>query len=89
METKTVKVKICAGTHCYLMGGAELQLFSEYLPSNYKNQVSVIGSSCLGNCYADDGCKPPFVMVNEHRIQQASVQSLLDLVKKELENNLT
>ncbi|HAJ99776.1 MAG TPA: hypothetical protein DCM62_07105 [Bacteroidales bacterium] len=87
METKNVKVKICAGTHCYLMGGAELQLFSEYLPNNIKEQVNVVGAACLGYCYAEDGCKPPFVQVNNHKIQQANIQSLLDLVKKELEIN--
>ena len=85
MEIKKVIVKICAGTHCYLMGGSELQLFSEYLPDNHKDKVAVIGSSCLGFCDAEDGCKPPFVMVNNKKIQNASIQSLLELVKIELE----
>jgi len=84
MEAKSVLVKICAGTHCYLMGGSELQLFSEYLPDNLKNNIRVVGSACLGFCDAQDGCKPPFVMVNDHILHQATVQCLLDLVKKEL-----
>lgn len=84
MEAKPVLVKICAGTHCYLMGGSELQLFSEYLPDNVKNKIRVVGSACLGFCDTPDGCKPPFVMVNDQILNQATVQCLLDLVKKEL-----
>ncbi|MFN3554777.1 MAG: (2Fe-2S) ferredoxin domain-containing protein [Bacteroidales bacterium] len=85
METKTVLVRICAGTHCYLMGGAELQLFSEYLPAHLKDQVIITGSPCLGICDAEDGCKPPFVLVNDRKVQQANIQSLLEVVKNELE----
>jgi NADH:ubiquinone oxidoreductase subunit E len=86
METKKIIVKICAGTHCYLMGGSELQLFSEYLTEDLKNKISVIGSSCLGFCDAGDGCKPPFVLVNDHKIQKANIQNILEFVKKELES---
>lgn len=77
---------ICAGTHCYLMGGAELQLFQEYLPASVRDYVNVTGSPCLEICNREGVCKPPFVMVNDKVIEQATIQSLLELVKAELEN---
>lgn len=77
---------ICAGTHCYLMGGAELQLFHEYLPVHLRDHVMVTGSPCLGVCDCEGSGKPPFVMVNKRTIEQATIQSLLEVVKEELEN---
>lgn len=85
MKTKKIIVKICAGTHCYLMGGSDLQLFSEYLDESVKENISIVGSACLGNCDAETGCKPPFAMVNDITIQQATIQSILELVKIEIE----
>lgn len=86
METKTINVRICAGTHCYLMGGAELQLFHEYLPAGVRHQVVISGSPCLGVCDRPGAGKPPFVMVNDKILQQTTIHSLLEEVKKELQN---
>ena len=47
--------------------------------------IGAAAAECLGFCDAEDGCKPPFVMVNNKKIQNASIQSLLELVKIELE----
>ncbi len=77
---------ICAGTHCYLMGGAELQLFHEYLPAGLRDSVIVTGSPCLGNCNCEGSGKPPFVMVNDIIVEQATIQSLLEVVNAELKN---
>lgn len=77
---------ICAGTHCYLMGGAELQLFQEYLPVHLRDHVMIAGSPCLGVCDCEKSGKPPFVIVNGRTIEQATIQSLLDVVKEELQN---
>lgn len=84
MEKKAIDVIICAGTHCYLMGGAELQLFGEYLPPVYKDRIKLSGSPCLDLCNNKEAGRPPFAMVNGRCIAQASNHALLEEVLKEI-----
>ena len=62
MEKKLI-VKICTGTLCYVMGGAELQLLDEQLPAELLAQVEIQGSPCLDCCNREDSQGAPFVKV--------------------------
>ena len=43
-----INVKICVGTMCYVMGGAELRDVIESLPQNILEHLNVSYSPCLG-----------------------------------------
>ena len=45
---KKVNVKICVGTMCYVMGGAELRDVIESLPQNILEHLNVSYSPYLG-----------------------------------------
>ncbi len=80
---KKLEVKICTGTMCYVMGGADLQLLDEHLSAGILDQIDIKGSPCLACCNKDDR-KAPFVMVGEEIISSASIQSVTDAIKKHL-----
>ena len=72
------EVVICTGTACYVLGGANLLLLENMLPDELREQVSIVGSPCLGLCRSDLRERPPFVKVDGRIIAEASVQKILD-----------
>lgn len=84
MHTKEpIEIKICCGTMCYVLGGAELMVFDEWLPESLSNQVKLTTSTCLGYC-KDESRKPPFVEINGQCIEQADKNTIITELKKEL-----
>ena len=80
-----VKVSICTGTTCFLMGGAHLLTFDEMLDPCTAQEVELVGSHCLGLCSSEENGRPPFVKVNDHIICDATLNKVLDKVRKEIE----
>ncbi len=79
-----VMVKICTGTLCYLMGGADLQLLEEHLTPEMIDRVEVSGSPCLDCCNHDSSAKAPFVMVGDRLISEANITKIVDAIREEL-----
>ena len=79
-----VKVSICTGTTCYLMGGAHLLTFDEIMDPCTASEVEIVGSHCLGLCTDEANGKAPFAKVNNHIIADATLTRLLDKVREEL-----
>ena len=59
---KKIKIEICTGTACYLMGSGELIELLENLPESFKEHIDLKGTACQGFCRA--GSRPPFVSIN-------------------------
>ena len=79
-----INVKICAGTMCYVMGGAELRDAIESLLQNILEHLNVSYSPCLGCSESEQA--PPFIEVNGKRIAGVSENSLIQIVKEEVRN---
>jgi len=79
-----VDLKICVGTMCYVMGGAELRATVESFPLNILEHLNVSYSPCLG-C-GNDKQAPPFIEINGKRIAGVSKNSLIQIVKEEIRN---
>ena len=78
-----IEVKICMGTMCYVMGGAELKAAIDSLP---QEKIQVSYSPCLGMC--NDGGEPPYVQINGRTIARVSTTGLIQILKEELHNAL-
>ena len=81
-----IELKICMGTVCYVMGGAELRATIDSLPREEKEQIDISYSPCLGNC--NDGGEPPYVQINGRTIARVSTSNLIQILKEELHNAL-
>ncbi|MBQ4278760.1 MAG: hypothetical protein IJC16_02235 [Rikenellaceae bacterium] len=81
---KKLTVKICTGTLCYVMGGADLQLLDEQLSPELLSRVDIMGSPCLDCCNHDDSAQAPFVKVGERVVSGATISKVIDAIKDEL-----
>ena len=79
-----IELKICVGTMCYVMGGAELRDVLESLPENLKGLVDISFSPCLGYC--DKRNDPPYVELNGRMVAGVSKLSLIQILKEEIRN---
>ncbi len=71
-----IKITICTGTLCHVLGGSELPAIIEYLPEKIRPFVEVIGSTCINHC-KDDELKPPFAEINGELIGSATIEKLV------------
>ncbi len=81
---KKIEIIICAGTHCYLMGGSELQLFNDFIPAEVSRKITLKGSPCLDLCDKRGEGKPPFAMVNGRVVSNVTLESLLQEIENEI-----
>lgn len=78
----TIKLKICMGTMCYVMGGAELKAAVDSLPPEQRERIDLSYSPCLGDC--NGGGEPPYVQLNGRTIARVSKAGLIQILKEEL-----
>lgn len=87
MERK-IEVKICVCTLCSVMGGSDLQLLGEQMPSEWEPYVRISGSINLEECHGDGktptAVKPPFASVDGVCIQQADIPSVLLAIEERM-----
>lgn len=79
-----IKVTICTGTSCYLMGASHLLQFDEVVDPGIRDQVEIAGAHCLGLCELAGSGKAPFAKVNEQIIADATLMKILDQVRRVL-----
>jgi NADH:ubiquinone oxidoreductase subunit E len=80
----TVKVTVCSGTACYVMGGSELLLLEEHIPVRWKNRVEIEGSPCLGLCKDRAFGKAPYAKIGDEIVQAATIPLLLEKIAEKL-----
>ena len=70
-----IKLRLCAGTMCYVMGGAQLMEIEELLSEEEKQGIEITFSPCLQRCNGKD--TPPFAELNGEIITGVSKETLL------------
>ncbi len=78
---KTVKVEICFGTTCHIMGGAELLEIEESLPEHISPYVDIHGIGCLDFCMEQNFGKAPFVRVNGEVFADMTKEKLMNIIQ--------
>jgi NADH:ubiquinone oxidoreductase subunit E len=79
-----VKIVVCSGTACYVMGGSELLLLEEQIPVRWKGRVEVEGSPCLGLCKDKKVGKAPYAKIDDEVVQAATIPVLLEKIAAKL-----
>lgn len=84
---KKLEVKICTGTLCYVMGGADLQVIDEHIPEHLLDMIEIKGAPCLDYCNRPEvGAKAPYVEIGGEVMSDATVIKVVNAIKKALEN---
>ncbi len=79
--SEEIKIIICTGTHCFVMGGSDLLLLEDHIPEELKDKVSIEGSSCLNYCEDRTKGKAPFVRINGNLMEQATIPKILKYIE--------
>ena len=83
--SRKVKVQICVGTACHIMGAADLVNIEDLIAAPRRNQVEIVGVSCMGLCKDEANGKPPFVTVDGQTMAQATLDRVLGAIDRRLE----
>ena len=80
-----ISVKVCTGTTCFVMGGANLQELNDIIPKKYGDKVEITPSNCLGLCSINwEYSKAPYVKVDEEVVSEATVEKVIEEIERQL-----
>ncbi len=79
-----IEVKICMGTTCYVMGGAELATLSEHLTPGQLEYVEIKGIPCIDACFDQKTRRAPYAMVGNILIDKASIEKIKEELNKQI-----
>lgn len=74
---KKIKVTVCTGTACFVMGASELMLLKEKLPEELKDKVEVSGCTCMNECKGDKNGRPPYVKIEDEVLHGANMPDII------------
>ncbi|NCU21150.1 hypothetical protein EOM89_10545 [Candidatus Falkowbacteria bacterium] len=63
-----IKVEVCCGTACYLLGAAKMMNLEDQLPEKCRGRVEVEAKPCLELCEKDNLEGAPYVRFNETEV---------------------
>jgi len=63
-----VKVEICCGTACYLLGAAKMMNIEESLPEKCRGRVEIEAKTCLEMCERENIGGAPYVRFNGNEV---------------------
>lgn len=77
----SVSVKICSGTACYIMGGANLLTVADELSAGELEKVEIEASTCMGVC-TECADESPYAKVNDDLIPKANMEVLVNKIRE-------
>ncbi len=84
-----VKVRICLGTSCFVMGASQIQELEFNVPEDIAGKIELVEERCMKLCdnVKDKYVKGPFVMVNDELIEEATYETVINKVRQVLQDN--
>lgn len=80
-----LKVEICMGTACFVMGASDLAGLADLFPPEWRGKVEVSGSPCVELCKDKQYGKAPYVRVGDSVICGATPATVIAEIKRQLE----
>ena len=80
-----IKVEICCGTTCYLLGAGKLLALESELPAPWRPRVEFVAIPCLERCERENLGQAPFARVAGRIIANANAERLLNELSALLE----
>lgn len=83
---KKIKVRICVGTSCFVMGAAQIQSLEFNAPADIADQIEIIEERCMNLCkdIKSKYNRGPFVFVNEELIEEASYEKVVAKIREKI-----
>lgn len=84
-----IKVNICVGTTCFVMGASKLQEFDTFIPKKWSEYLDIRTKSCLDLCKNNEFTKSPYVLVDDEVISEATVEKIIDVLEKKIKEKFS
>jgi len=80
-----IKIKICVGTTCFIMGGADMfDKLNDDLSEELLTKIDISLSHCLGECSSGAHGLAPYVLVGDTLISAATFEKIEAEIIKQL-----
>ena len=79
-----VRITICGGTACYIMGGSELLTMREEFSNDELEFITIDAITCMDMCQKEES-KPPYVLLNGELMKNMNLEGILSKVRKLIE----
>lgn len=82
-----VKIKICCGTSCFVMGAAQIQVLEFAPPADIADKIEIEEARCMNYCRNTTAKynRGPFVLVNDELIEEANFEKSSQQSKRNFE----
>ncbi len=78
-----IKVEVCCGTACYLLGAAKMMDLEDQLPEDCRGRVEIEAKTCLELCERENLGGAPYVRFNGTEIMsQATSEKVLTRIRE-------
>ena len=85
----TIKVKVCQGTTCFVMGGDIINQMLASLKEKYADKIEIEVVRCLGLCNKSDAfSKAPYVCVDDEIVSSANLEKITNIIERKLNPDL-
>ena len=79
-----LKLEICCGTTCYMLGAAKLMTLENIMPAEWRDKIEVAGLPCMELCVSEKLSGAPFARLDGEVIPQATIEKILEAVRGKL-----
>lgn len=79
--SEKIKVQICVGTACHIMGAADLITLEDLIAEPLRDRVEISGTTCMGLCKDETNGKPPFVVIDGETLAEATLDQVLQRIE--------
>ena len=82
---KKVKIRICSGTTCFVMGSETAKSALTSLTQKYTDNIEIISVKCLKICTKSNlFSKAPYVMVDDEIISLTDMETVMSSIERKL-----
>ena len=82
---KKIKVQICQGTTCFVMGGDIVKSMLDTIEKKYADKIEIESVRCLGACNKSDAfSKAPYVYVDDDLVSSANLEKVTKVIESKL-----
>ncbi len=81
-----IKIRICVGTSCFVMGSAQIQSLEFNAPADIADHIEIVEERCMGLCreIAVKHNHGPFVFVDDELIESATYEKVVAKIREKL-----
>lgn len=80
-----IKVKVCQGTTCFVMGSGVIKSILAGLEEKYADEIEITSVRCLGACSKNDSfSKAPYILVDDEIVSSATLEKVIETIDKKL-----